>query len=200
MVICLPILMVYSLVGEFYHEIAGTIMFVLFIVHHFLNRRWFGTITKGRQTIRRVVSSMINLLLIPVMLLVPISGMLMSKYLYTLLRIPAPMSIVRLIHLSLSHWGLILMSLHVGMHVGSESSKFGKWTNVVYLFFLFVGAYGCYAFFLNRFPSYLFLTRQFFFIDFSASVWLKLVQYFSTMVFFTILSTVFVRLMKRLKQ
>ena len=33
MVAFLPMLMAYSLIGETFHEIAGTIMFVLFLLH-----------------------------------------------------------------------------------------------------------------------------------------------------------------------
>ena len=33
-------LMAYSLIGELTHEILGVAMFVLFTVHHILNRRW----------------------------------------------------------------------------------------------------------------------------------------------------------------
>ena len=43
MVILLPMLMAYSLIGETFHEAAGTLMFILFIVHHVMNRGWYST-------------------------------------------------------------------------------------------------------------------------------------------------------------
>ena len=44
MTIVLIGLMAYSLIGTLTHEILGTAMFVLFIVHHILNRKWFGAL------------------------------------------------------------------------------------------------------------------------------------------------------------
>ena len=41
MIVLLPMLMAYSLIGEKLHEIIGTILFALFIVHHVLNRQWY---------------------------------------------------------------------------------------------------------------------------------------------------------------
>ena len=39
MTVLLPMMMAYSLIGEAFHEITGTALLVLFIVHHILNRR-----------------------------------------------------------------------------------------------------------------------------------------------------------------
>ena len=37
----LPMLMAYSLIGEMLHEIIGTLMLVLFVLHHAMNRKWY---------------------------------------------------------------------------------------------------------------------------------------------------------------
>ncbi len=37
----IPMLMAYSLIGETFHEIAGTIMVILFLAHHWMNRMWW---------------------------------------------------------------------------------------------------------------------------------------------------------------
>lgn len=42
MTACLLLLMPYSLLGETLHEWIGMAMFVLFIAHHILNRKWLG--------------------------------------------------------------------------------------------------------------------------------------------------------------
>ena len=49
MTAALLLLMSYSLFGEAAHEWAGTVMFVLFVVHHILNRRWRQSLFKGWQ-------------------------------------------------------------------------------------------------------------------------------------------------------
>ena len=43
MTVSLPMLMAYSLIGESFHEIIGTLMFALFILHHVLNRKWYAS-------------------------------------------------------------------------------------------------------------------------------------------------------------
>lgn len=48
MVILLPMLMAYSLIGEKFHELIGTVMFILFITHHVMNRKWCQALPKGR--------------------------------------------------------------------------------------------------------------------------------------------------------
>lgn len=54
MIVLLPMLMAYSLIGEKLHEIIGTILFALFIVHHVLNRQWYKAIFNGKYTPRRI--------------------------------------------------------------------------------------------------------------------------------------------------
>ena len=54
MTVLLPFLMAYSLIGEAFHEVVGTAIFVLFIVHHLLNRRWYGALFKGKYNARRI--------------------------------------------------------------------------------------------------------------------------------------------------
>ena len=39
MVLLLPLLMAYSLIGEAFHEVAGTLMLVLFLLHHWMNEK-----------------------------------------------------------------------------------------------------------------------------------------------------------------
>ena len=46
MTLLLPLLMAYSLIGELCHEIVGTLIFLLFIIHHVMNRKWFGSLFK----------------------------------------------------------------------------------------------------------------------------------------------------------
>lgn len=59
MTVVLISLMSYSLIGEFTHEILGTAMVVLFTVHHMLNWRWFGTLTKGRYRVFRIFQTIL---------------------------------------------------------------------------------------------------------------------------------------------
>ena len=78
MLLLLNLLMAYSLVGEEAHEYIGVSMFSLFLIHHFLNRAWWKNLFKGRYTAKRVLGTAVNLLLTVVMIMLPISGMMMS--------------------------------------------------------------------------------------------------------------------------
>ena len=48
MVMLLPLLMAYSLIGENIHEVLGVCMFALFIAHHVINRKWWTGLFKGK--------------------------------------------------------------------------------------------------------------------------------------------------------
>ena len=87
MTVLLPMLMAYSLIGEKFHEIIGTLMFALFILHHVLNRKWYGAIFKGKYNTRRTFLTALDAFLIVFMIEQPVGGMLMSKHLYTFIQI-----------------------------------------------------------------------------------------------------------------
>ena len=117
MTVLLPLLMAYSLIGELFHEIIGTVIFVLFIVHHILNWKWYGTLFKGKYTARRAFQTALDYLLLIVMILQPVSGILMSKHLFTFLPALPISAQARSIHLLLAYWGYVLVCLHAGTHL-----------------------------------------------------------------------------------
>ena len=82
MTVLLPMLMAYSLIGETVHEVIGSVIFALFIIHHVLNRKWYGALFKGKYNARRIFQTALDMFLLVFMLLQPISGILMSKHLY----------------------------------------------------------------------------------------------------------------------
>ena len=69
MTVTMPLLMAYSLIGELFHEITGSLIFILFIIHHILNRRWYGTIAKGKYNAKRIFQTILNLFLLVFMIL-----------------------------------------------------------------------------------------------------------------------------------
>ncbi|MBR5679576.1 MAG: DUF4405 domain-containing protein, partial [Clostridia bacterium] len=111
MVAALPLLMAYSLIGEKFHEITGTAMLVLFVLHHILNRKWLGAVFRGRYNARRIFITAFDLLLLVFMLAQPISGILMSKHLFPFVRIPGVSASARAVHLVLAYWGFVLLSV-----------------------------------------------------------------------------------------
>ena len=63
MTVLLPLLMAYSLIGETFYEVVGTLIFVLFIVHHIINRKWYGALFKGKYNTRRIFQTALDMLL-----------------------------------------------------------------------------------------------------------------------------------------
>ena len=115
MVLLLPLLMAYSLVGEATHEYLGIGMFLLFISHHILNIAWWKHLFHGRYTPLRIVGTTVNLVLAIIMLALPISGMILSRHVFRFLYLGGAAT-ARTVHLLASYWGLVLMSFHAGMH------------------------------------------------------------------------------------
>lgn len=82
MVLLLPLLMEYSLVGETAHEYLGIGMSLLFVAHHILNVAWWKHLLRGKYTPLRILGTAIDLALVVIMLALPISGMILSRYVF----------------------------------------------------------------------------------------------------------------------
>lgn len=123
MTVLLPMLMAYSLIGEMLHEIIGTAIFVLFIVHHILNRKWYGALFKGKYNMRRIFQTTLDMLLLVFMILQPISGIMMSKHLYTFLPALPFSAQARSIRMMLAYWGYVLLCIHAGTHLVAPMKK-----------------------------------------------------------------------------
>ena len=72
MILLMPCLMAYSLIGGKIHEWLGMAMFLLFFVHHLLNLGWYRAMIKGHYTAPRIVRTAVNMLLLIVMVLLAV--------------------------------------------------------------------------------------------------------------------------------
>ena len=193
MVLLLPLLMAYSLVGEAAHEYLGIGMFVLFVVHHILNIAWWKNLLRGKFTPIRVVGTAVNFALIIIMLALPISGIILSRHVFRFLHFGGT-SAARSVHLLASHWGLVLMSVHASMHGSMISVMLRKKFNIrqstkgrtwaLRLTAVLLAICGIHAFVKNEIGSYLFLRTQFVFVDFSQPVALALLNYLAIIALF----------------
>lgn len=168
MIILLPLLMAYSLIGETAHEWLGLFMFLLFILHHIMNPAWLRMLFKGRYTPLRIYITGINFLLLIVMFLQPISGILLSKYIFHFSGFGG-ISLARAVHLLLAYWGFILMSVHIGNHAGKhmpfkKETRGGRRYAVCLLRAVLgvISCYGIYACVHRNISAYLFLKEQFY--------------------------------------
>ena len=176
MTMLLPVLMAYSLVGEEIHEWLGIVMFLLFIIHHALNWGWHKNLVKGPYPPIRILSTGINLLLVIIMVALPVSGIMMARHTFQFIHFRSGTASARLIHLLASYWGVVLMSLHLGLHWNmilemvrramhiTEDLLWRTW--LLRIAAAFVAVYGAYAFFVRGFTEYMFLRTQFVFYDF----------------------------------
>lgn len=187
MTAALPVLMAYSLAGETLHEIIGTAMLALFIAHHVLNRKATAAMFKGKQTPVRILGTVVNLLLFAIMICLPISGIVLSKHLYTFLPTKGLSAIARTAHLLLSYWGFVLMSFHLGLHADLWLNRLKKRKAVfipLAIVLTLIAAYGIYVFIANRLYEYMFLQTQFVFFDFDKPLLLTIAEYISMIVLF----------------
>lgn len=197
MVLLLPLLMAYSLVGEAFHEVAGSLMLVLFIIHHWLNRAWWKNLFRGKYVAQRVFQTVLNFLLFLFMIFQPLCGILMSKHLYSFLPTANLSSLARAIHLPLANWGFVLMSLHAGTHLGAMLPK--KKKAIVPCFLSAVSLYGVYAFFKRQIPDYMFLRLPFVFFDYSEPRLFFFADYLAVMILFAVLGYGVILLLKQVK-
>ena len=187
MTAALPVLMCYSIVGETAHEVIGIAMFGLFILHHILNFGWIKSLFKGKYDLRRIVNTAVNALVFLCMIGLMYSGIVISKHVFTFVNIGGAMT-ARTIHMLCAYWGLVLMSVHLGMHISQMAARMKLKNKAVVwalrIIFGVVGAVGVYEFISLKFIDYMFGKVQFVFIDTNASALLTALQYLSVMVLF----------------
>lgn len=200
MTVLLPLLMAYSLVGEAAHEWMGTAMLFLFFLHQVLHHRWYHALLRGPYHAPRVLHTVIDLLLVADLLLMGISGVLMSSHVFAFLHLSTGAATARAIHMPCAYWGFVLMSFHIGLHGRQVLGRIGASrrrdetakppTCLRILSFAApaaISAYGVYAFLRRDFPDYLFLRTGFAFFDPGEPLALYLLDMVAIMVLFAAL-------------
>lgn len=179
-------LMGYHLWGEVAHERLGAGMFALFLLHHGLNVNWYGALFKGKYSPHRVFQTVLDFLLCLDMLALIVSGVMMSRHVFTFLGLNGGMALARQMHLAGSYWGFLLMSMHLGLHwnmIVGMARKIAKrkMPSLLRIVVAGIAAYGLWAFIRRDFPTYLFLQTHFVFFDFSEPSLLFILDYLAIM-------------------
>ncbi|MBR0372964.1 MAG: DUF4405 domain-containing protein [Mogibacterium sp.] len=187
MILALPLLMAYSLIGEKNHELLGVCMFALFAAHHIVNRRWWRALFKGRYSPVRAFSAAVDVLLAIYMVTQPVSGLLMSKHILVDVTLGASAADLRSVHMGFAYWGFVLLSVHMGLHTASIVAKLTKAVSqrtakAFSVLFAIISAYGAFAFIRRGIADYLLFRVQFAYFDPSASRVLFLLDYVAVMV------------------
>jgi len=108
------------------HEVMGLVFPATVILHLLWNFKWFSSLRRGRYDVLRLFSVVVDWLLIASLVMVVITGILISNYLFKGF---IPLELARNItahqlHVSLSFWLLILIGLHLGLHWEALWSRF----------------------------------------------------------------------------
>ncbi|MGN1157536.1 MAG: DUF4405 domain-containing protein [Agathobacter sp.] len=195
MTILLLFLMAYQITGQELHEWLGAGMLLLFILHSFLNIRWYSHLLKGKYKLQRMVQTAVNFSVLICILCLGFSGVVMSRYVFAVFPFHGPMATARSMHMAASYWGFVLMCVHLGMHWGQVCGIFrrllkgeklsGMSAWLLRLAAIVIAGYGLFCFGQKNIISYMFLKNQFVFFDFEQSVLSVLIEYIAMMGFWT---------------
>ena len=185
-------LMSYQLAGDTAHEWLGVAMFVVFIVHHILNRRWITGIAKGKYSVMRVIQTILAVVILLCMAGSMISGVLLSNHLFTFIRIRGVAATARRVHMICAYWGFVFMSLHLGIHwqmVVKMAGRCFKTPSTVRaaaakVLAAVIAVYGITAFIKRKIGSYMLLKIHFVFFAPHESLLLFILDYMAVMALF----------------
>lgn len=133
------------------HAILGIALCVLFVLHHFLNYKWYTVLFKGQYRFRRIIMTASDFLLLFIMLAIMVSSLMISGLAFPISFLPAAFY-WRDIHVMSTAWGFVLMAFHMGVHLHSLLSRMEKRMSetilgyVIYLPQLLVLGGGIYGF------------------------------------------------------
>lgn len=208
MTLSLLFLMGYQLWGDVAHEWVGAVMFLLFIIHHILNRNWYQNLFRGKYSPYRIFQLIIDLLVFVAMIGLMLSGIMLSNHVFAFLDIHGGMSFARLLHMAASYWGFVLMALHLGMHWGIFLGLFKKalhlkqssFVSVILMRILAVGIaiYGLTAFIRRDLLTYMLVRTQFVFMDFGEAIPIFYLDYLAMMSTFIFLAYYASELLRKL--
>ena len=181
-------------------------MLLLFVAHHILNYRWFRTLFKGRYRPVRIMNTAVNFLLLIDILFQGISGIVMSRQVFSFLNIQQGASLARVVHLPGAYWGFALMSIHIGLHWNTmlghmkKSMKESKWIHFAARFLCIgISVYGIYAFITRQISDYMLFKTQFAFFNFNEPIIRFLMDYVAMIVLFATLGYYLSKLLARIE-
>jgi hypothetical protein len=105
----------YNWMGNLVHEVIGTAVFVLLIGHNLFNRRWYGTILKGRREPRTLIIKGVNLSILVSMLTLLVTSIVISQAVFSFLPLSSSVA-ARRIHTMVGYLALLIVSVHLGLH------------------------------------------------------------------------------------
>jgi hypothetical protein len=96
------------------HELIGTGMFLLLVVHNVFHRRWFGTTAKKARAPAGRLNLALTLLLLVGMVVSLASSLLISRTVFSFAALEDGVT-ARQVHKLAAHWVVLLVSIHIGL-------------------------------------------------------------------------------------
>lgn len=191
MTILFIILMAYHITGNMLHEWLGTVLFIFFIIHTILNYKWYKVIWRGKYTLFRILSTIINICLLFSMIGMIVSGIMLSREVFVFLHLSAG-NLGRRLHMISTSWGFLLMSLHIGLHwnifLNRIDKQFLNNRRKLKVIFCMLSwgliLFGFYSFIKRQIWNDLFLLIEFKFFDFEESAVFFFISYIAIMILF----------------
>ena len=205
MAVILMLLMAFELIGRTAHEWLGVGMFVMFVSHHILNRKWTSHLLKGKYTPIRIFQTLLAVLVLVCILCSMVSGIVLSRYVFSFLPIEGGRSWARTLHMIGAYWGFVFMSLHLGIHWNMMMGMAGKAagnpsalrTWILRILGAAVAAYGAYAFVERGIGGYMSLQNMFVFFDFEEPLILFYIDYIAVMALFVWIGHYLAKILRR---
>lgn len=198
-------LMAYHITGNSLHEWLGVMIFILFIVHHILNLKWYRGLFKGKYTASRILMATVNFLLFAAMVGMMVSGIMLSRDVFGFLNLRAGM-LGRRLHMVSTAWGFCLMATHIGLHWGMVVAMIkklpvsGKWTGIIArVVAALLALYGVYAFISRQIGERMFLLMEYAFFDYEEPAVFFFADYVSILILFAVLSYYLAKLLRKKK-
>lgn len=193
------------------HQILGIVLFVFWLCHFVLNRRWYGSLFRGKYQPYRILQIVINIGLLTCALLLIVSGMMIAWFFP--INIGTWLGFAQTTHLVSSHWYYLLMCAHIGMHISTIFAQISsrrrvanidsrtiwrKWRRILFRTGVALCCiYGVYAFVNCGIGKYMFMRQEFFFLDLERGYILFAVDYLSILVLIATLSHYFGKFLTR---
>lgn len=199
MTVLLLCLMAYQVTGDTLHEWFGVGMTAALIVHHILNIRWYAVLFKGKYNAYRILTTIVNTLLLASIALTALCGMSMSGHAVPFLYGLLPISFARRFHLAMSFWSFVLMGLHLGLHLPAMTVqvKPGKRVKTALTCaFTCAAGVGLGQLLRNGIPAYLFFRTPFAFFDYDKPGALVFLENLAELFFFAFVGANAVRLIR----
>jgi hypothetical protein len=100
--------------GNLVHELVGTGMFALLVLHNVFNRHWYRAVPRAGRKPINLLNAVLTLVLLAGMLALLATSLLISQSVFDFLPVSGG-STVRQLHILAAWWILVLVAVHIGL-------------------------------------------------------------------------------------